>query len=278
MVFRRKNTPTSPAASPADPITAGGPFGADGIVAAQLAISSLVPFYPKSISRDGKLQPESLFSITGALAGFAAQYAVRREMADAGGIDAHAALVAQMPGSPIDPAAQFDGVVIAQAPSSERYYFSDRINKVLMPDRFESMSAYSVLCGQAMRLGATRSELPDCFVILERTVTTMGTAEFGAFSGPAGHIPAISARRAIEIFWPATLKAFTREPVKPVPGFRLLPPRFWPGALAMVAATYMEMAKGALTPALALAIFMEAAIPMSKIDQDAVHFVRDAKR
>ncbi len=273
MAFQGKNRPASPTAAAADPITAWGPFGADGIVAAQLAISSLVAFYPKSISRDGKLQPESLFSITGALAGYAAQYAVRREMADAGGIDAHAALASQVPGSPIDPAAHSDRVVIAQAPNGERHYFSDRIDRLLMPGSLESMSAYSVLGGQAMRLGATKSEMPDCFAILERTVRTMGATDFGAFRGPAAHIPAISARRAIEIFWPATLKAFTREPVKPAPGFKLLPPRFWPVALAMVASTYMEMVKGGLTPALALAIFMEAAIPMSKIDQDAVHFV-----
>ncbi|MDE2380341.1 hypothetical protein [Bradyrhizobium sp.] len=231
--------------------------------------------YAKTISRDGKLQPESLFCIAGALAGFAAQYAVRQEMADAGGIDAHAAVVTQAPGSPIDPASHADDVVIAQAPNGERYYFSDRINRLLMPDRLESMSAYSVLGGQAMRLGAARSELPDCFTMLERAASTMGTSEFGVFRGPAGHVPAMPARRAIEIFWPATLTAFSREPVVPVPGFKLLPPRLWAVALAMIAATYMEMVKGALTPALALAIFMEAAIPMSKIDQAAVHFVRD---
>ncbi len=277
MIFRKANTSTSPITAPAEPISAGGPFGADGIVAAGLAISSLAPFYATTISRDGKVQLESLFSITGALAGFAAQYAVRQEMADAGGIDAHAALAAQAPGSPIDPAAHPDGVVIAQAQNGERYYFSDRINRLLMPDRLESMSAYSVLGGQALRLGVARSDLPDCLAIVERAVGAIGAPEFGAFHGPAGHTPAISARQAIEIFWPATLTAFTREPVSPVAGFKLLPPRFWPVALATVAATYMEMAKSALAPALSLAIFMEAAIPMSKIDQDTIHFVRDAK-
>lgn len=275
MVSQTENTLAPPSATPAGHASAG-PFGKDGIVAARLAISSLLPFYPKTISTDGKFQPESLFCITGALAGFAAQYAVRQELADAGGIDADAALLIRAPGAPIDPAAHPEGrVAIVQTPNGERYYFSDRINQLLLPDRLESLSAFSVIGGQAMRLGAAKSELPDCFTILERIVDTMGTSEFGAIRAPAGHVPAMPSRRAVEIFWPATLTAFSREPQSPVPGFKLLAPRLWPVALAMIAATYMEMAKGALAPALALTIFMEAALPMSKIDQAAVHFVRD---
>ena len=274
MVSQTENTLAPASAAPAGHATAG-PFGEDGAVAARLAVSSLLPFYPKTISSDGKLQPENLFCITGALAGFAAQYAVRQELADAGGIDAHAALLTRSPGAPIDPTVHAEGVVIVQTPNDERYYFSDRINRLLLPDRLESLSAFSVIGGQAMRLGAAKSDLPDCFTILDRAVNTLGTPEFGAIRAPAGHVPAMPSRRAVEIFWPATLTAFSREPQSPVPGFKLLSPRLWPVALAMIAATYMEMVKGMLAPALALTIFMEAALPMSKIDQAAVRFVRD---
>ena len=79
--------------------------------------------------------------------------------------------------------------------------------------------------------------------------------------------------RAVEIFWPSVREALTREPVVPVPGFALVEPRHWPFALAMVAASYLPATKAALPFGQAIAIFMEAAIPMSKIDQNAVEFV-----
>ncbi len=276
MFSRQNRAPASGSDTAGDDTAASGPFGPDGAVAARLAIASLLPLYAKAISRDGRLQPESLFCITGALAGFAAQYALRREMAPAGGIDAGAAVVAKTHGVPIDPAAHAGGVVIAQAPNGERYYFADRINALLVPERRDSMSAYSLLGGQALRLGATQADLPDCLAILQRAVATMGTPEFGVPQTP-GHRPLVAPRRAIEVFWPATLTAFTREPVVPVAGFRLLAPALWPIALAVRAATCMETVKSALAPAHALTIFMQAAIPMSKIDQAAVAFVRDTK-
>lgn len=273
MFFRRQGAAARAAVQPA---AAAGPFG-EGGVAAQLAISTLVPFYPKSIAPDGRVPAASLFSIVGALAGFAAQYAIRQEMAAAGGIDAHALVVSKRPGAPINPAAPPDGVVIAVADNGERYYFADAINALLMPQGLTSMSAFSLLGGQAMRLGAAKADLPDCFAILEHAVDTMGTPEYGAPRGPAGHKPGFAPRKAIEIFWPATKTAFTREPIRPVPGFSLLEPRLWPVALATVAATYMEMVKTALPPGAALTIFMEAALPMSKIDQAAVAFAGEAK-
>ncbi len=276
MFSRERSVPASGSAAPADGGVANGPFGADGAVAARLATAALAPLYAKSVSSGGRLQPESLFSITGALAGFAAQYALRQDMAAAGGIDAGAVLLAQTAGERIDAAAHGGGVVIARASSGERYYFADRVNALLVPERLDSMSAFSLLGGQAMRLGAARADLPDCLAIFARAVETLGTPQFGIPQLPPPHQPRVLPRRAIEIFWPATLTAFTREPVVPVAGFRLLAPSLWPIALAMVAATYMETVKSALAPALALAIFMEAAIPMSKIDQAAVCFVRNA--
>ncbi len=275
MFSRQNRAPAFGSDTPGDDTAASGPFGPDGAVAARLAIASLLPLYAKAISKDDRLQPESLFCITGALAGFAAQHALRLELAPAGGIDA-AAVVGKTHGVPVDPAAHAGGVVIAQAPNGERYYFADRINALLVPERRDSVSAYSLLGGRALRLGAAQADLPDCLAIFQRTVATMGTPEFGVPQTP-GHRPLVAPRRAIEVFWPATLTAFTREPVGPVAGFRLLEPALWPIALAVMAATCMETVKSALAPAHALTIFMQAAIPMSKIDQAAVAFVRDTK-
>jgi hypothetical protein len=79
-------------------------------------------------------------------------------------------------------------------------------------------------------------------------------------------------RRAVEIFWPSVRTAFTREPVVPVPGFKLVEPRHWPLALAVVGAGYLALGKDTLAPTQAVALFMEAAVAMSKIDPTAVKF------
>jgi hypothetical protein len=246
-------------AGTAVPAARGWPWEPDQSVAARLAISSLVKFFPKSLAQNGRLQVETLFCTIGAVTGFAAQYAVRQEHIASGN------------------AKETDVFVIAEAPNGERYYFGDRLNAILVPETLESFTVQSVLGGEMLKLGAAKEELPDCYEIFERTAKSIGTPLFGVPQLPPGHKPFLTPRRAIEIFWPSMLNVFTREPVVPVPGFKLVEPRHWPLVLAAVAASFMAALKGSLPPALAMKIFMEAAIPMSKIDQSAVHFVGTTK-
>jgi hypothetical protein len=231
------------------------PWEASRDVAAQLAMGSLVKFFPKSLAQNGRLQLETLFCAVGALAGFAAQHAVRQDDIVGGNRN------------------ESEVFVIALAPNGERYFFGDRLNAILVPERPERMTVWTILGGQALKLGAAKSDLPDCLDAFERATKSIGTPEFGIPQLPAGHKPYLTPRRAIEIFWPTVLQVFTREPVVPVPGFKLVAPRHWPLVLAAVAASFMPALKDKLPPALAMKIFMEAAIPMSKIDQSAVRFV-----
>jgi len=224
-------------------------------VAAQLAMGSLVKFFPKSLSHNGQLQLDTLFCTVGALTGFAAQHAVRQDDIVGGGRKEN------------------EVFVIALAPNGERYFFGDRLNAILVPQRPDSMTVWTILGGQALKLGAAKSELPDCLATFERATKSIGTPEFGIPQLPAGHKSYLTPRRAIEIFWPTVLQVFTREPIVPLPGFLLVAPRHWPLVLASVAASFMPALKEKLAPALAMTIFMEAAIPMSKIDQSAVRFV-----
>ena len=105
---------------------------------------------------------------------------------------------------------------------------------------------------------------------------SIGTAGFGNPELPAGHNPWLMPRRAVEIFWPSVAKAFTREPEVAVAGFCAVEPPHWPLALAVVAAGYLSATKATLKPALAVKLFMEAAIPMSKIDPHALKPVGSA--
>ena len=230
------------------------PWEASRDIAAQLAMGSLVKFFPKSLTQNGRLQLETLFCTIGALAGFAAQHAVRQEYVG----EAHK---------------ENEVFVIALAPNGERYFFAEQLNALLVSERRDIISVWTILGGAALKLGATKVQLPDCVDTFERATKSIGTPEFGIPRLPPGHKPYLTPRRAIEIFWPSVLQVFTREPVVPVPGFKLVAPRHWPLVLAAVAASFMPALKDKLLPELAMTIFMEAAIPMSKIDQCAVRFV-----
>ena len=224
------------------------PWEPDQGVAAKLAIGSLQTFFLRSLARDGRLQLETLFCTVGALAGFAAQHALRQDnLCAARGKEAGAFVAVE----------------------SEN---GERLNAMLVPHRLEDLTVWSVVAGEAMRLGTAQRDLPDCVEIFERVASSVGTSEFGVPRVTAGHEPWLMPRRAVEIFWPPVRTAFTREPVVPVPGFKLVEPRHWPLALAVVGAGYLSLAKDRFAPALAVALFMEAAIPMSKIDPGAIKF------
>src|SRR5262249_1483603 len=60
------------------------PWDPDQRVAARLAIASLQKFFIRSLSRNERVQLETLFCTVGALTGFAAQHALRQESLAAG--------------------------------------------------------------------------------------------------------------------------------------------------------------------------------------------------
>ena len=84
--------------------------------------------------------------------------------------------------------------------------------------------------------------------------------------------PWLLPRQAIEIFWQVVFAVFVSEPRPPVPDFKQIEQRYWPLVLAMIAARYLSVAKEAFPPALAVGLYMEAAISMSKIDPGSVKF------
>ena len=233
----------------------GVPWNPDQTIAAQLAIASLQKFFVRSLSRDGRLQLEMLFCTVGALAGFAAQHALRQESLAAG-------------------RAETDGLRTVESASGERFFFGDRLNAILVPHRREDVTVWSVIAGEAMRLGA--GDLSDCVDIFQRVTQSIGTPAFGVPMLQEGHRPWLMPRQAIEIFWPSVRTAFTREPVMPVPGFKRVEPHHWPLALAVVGAGYLALGKQAFAPARAVGLFMEAAVAMSQIDPTAVKFAGTA--
>jgi hypothetical protein len=221
-------------------------------VAAGLAMAAINKLILKTLIQKDRLQLETLFSTLGALAGFAAQHAVRQECVVQDGM------------------AENEAFLIVLNHAGERFFFGDRLNHYLVPERLDAMTVFSMLGGQAMRLGATKEQLPDVEAMFERVAKSLDAPEFGVPQLADGRKVWLAPKKAVAIFWNATVTAFTREPVVPVPNFELLQPKYWPLALATMAAGHMEQFKSQIAPAVALDVFMQAAIAMSKVDPAAV--------
>jgi hypothetical protein len=217
-------------------------------VAAKYAIGSLQTFFLKNLSKEGRLQVETLFATVGALTGFAAQHAVGQEYVATGRAN------------------ETDISAIVESKSGERYYLGDQLNAVLVPKRRESLAVWSIIAGEAMCLGASKRDLPDCIEIFDRVVKSIGTSEDGNPRSIPGHArPWLTPRQAIAIFWQVVFAAFANEPVPPVPDFNPIEQCYWPLVPAMVSARYLSMANPVFPPALAVGLYMEAANSMSKI-------------
>src|SRR5712691_4300256 len=143
------------------------PWEPDQSVAVNLAVGSLQKFFVKSLAKGNSLQVETLFSTVGALTGFAAQHAVRQECLASGRAEAEV-------------------LVTVETAGGERFYFGDRLNAILVPSRVDDLTVWSVVAGEAMRLGAAKGDLPDGMQIFERVAKSVGTPGFGIPQVPAG--------------------------------------------------------------------------------------------
>ncbi|MBS0240977.1 MAG: hypothetical protein JSS20_02285 [Proteobacteria bacterium] len=253
MFFRRggnKNPDTQPGRS-----AAASPPEGDQPIAAALAVKAIVNLYAKNISRNGTISPDTLFCSLGAVAGFAAQHAVLEDLKSRG------------------LAPPCEELMIVKSKNGESYFLGDKLNALLVPEKLDSMSAFTILGGAAMQHGADAKDLPDCLEMFEHALATIGTDAYGVPRLPEGQRSWLAPRKAVEIFWPAVKTAFTREPIVPVPGFRLVESHQWPLLLAKVGVIFMDMLKpSGIAPARAVKAFMEAAVPMSKIDPASLNF------
>lgn len=196
----------------------------------------------RQIRQGGRIHAETLLTEIGALAGFAAQIAIRRSIVEPQGLDPSSLLVE----------------VVTK--NDEVYYFSDLLNWML----FENMEKppYSVWAYLAAAVpNDIKLLLPDVAEIVSRTARTIGTRHFGEPRVPREHMPAKSPRSALEENWgilQSELRSSGRDPAE------------WPYDFA--AAAQWQMLTGGETLALPVAVrlVMEAAIPMSKINPRTV--------
>jgi hypothetical protein len=203
----------------------------------------------KEIKRLGQVHSQTVLTEIGALAGFAAQMAIRK------------AIIA--PGK-FDPNEILPEVVTK---NGEKYYFSDTLNWVL----FENLASppYSIW---AYLLDVVppgeRGALPDLADILGYAARTIGSFRFGVPRLPAEQMPHKTPRSAIEEHWAAAQREFEAAGRDPAA---------WPFDLAYAAQWQMVTSRDRVPLLMAARIVMEAAIPMSKIDPATVPGALDSK-
>jgi len=172
--------------------------------------------------------------------------------------------------------------VVATAKSGEKYFFGDLINGYLMHQSTTvDYHLFGILAAAAVQSGAKYKELPDCLPMFARAARTIGTPEYGILHPPKPLSPHFTPREALNEFWPHVKFILERSDghgsVEPAKGHNVKP-EYWPLVTALVARQFLLWAKDTVDPRVAVALIMESAIAMSKIDPEKVpqQWPRDA--
>lgn len=241
--------------SPADDLPADSrlpvddfPLGVDAIVGGLAAFGSrkiarsdhvatqIEQWLAKELRHVPQARNETILTAIGALTGFAAQHGIWEAVVKPGKMAIQQAFV------------------VVETRSGETYFFGDFLNNILATPKPEYLSVWRIIGSAAKAMGAL--ELPDLTPIFKHCAETVGTAQFGVPRLPDEHTPAMLPRDALVRFWPQVSKMLRvgSDPLTCAVD------------VATAAEQLMLSMKGEIDPALAARIFMEAAIPMSKID------------
>ncbi|MGR3661990.1 MAG: hypothetical protein ACU0CA_12525 [Paracoccaceae bacterium] len=183
---------------------------------------------------------EIALGILGSLAGFSTSYAVVHEMS-------RGALKAEMP-----------EVMIVEMKSGEKFMFGEYINRKLAGGELigdQSLSLWSLIAGKAEQLGG--SPKLDLNELFSRVAKSAGNPEFGTLSVPELHHPGASPQEIVKGMFAKFLPILERYEL-PVDQYFL--------AFALSGQEMMEIGKDCLTSDISVQIFMECAVPASKLD------------
>jgi hypothetical protein len=227
------------------------PWAPDGEIEANLAIGSLRDSLLSWLTTDRGVHVETLMTVVGSLAGFAAQQAVWDRIRKAG--------------KPVSK----DGFAVATTASGEKFYFGDLLNGYLIPEGARDWTLWGFAAAAAVEAGLPETALPDYADMFRHVTETIGTAAFGIPRVPEDHRPHLMPREALARFWPRA-KSILERTDGPGPVPKGVAAEHWPAILGLVARQFILMSKGTLEPGLSLRLVMESAIAMSKIDPETV--------
>jgi hypothetical protein len=200
---------------------------------------------------------ETLLTVVGAVAGYAAQNAALNVIAS------------PHPSQSAPPTRSF---AIANTESGERFLFGDVINVFLFPESGSVLPLGALIAGAAVGAGVKEEELPNYGEIAAHIASVVGTSEFGKLRARQGVEPHLQPVAALLKFWPYTRDILARPPLKRL--FRRqetpLQEIHWPIVLGLVASQYIAMTKQVLNPSVSAALIMESAVITSKIDPELI--------
>jgi hypothetical protein len=205
--------------------------------------SELVDWLQFELRRGRDVQPEAMLCALGALAGYAAQQAIREALVKTGKLTLDQAFA------------------VIETRSGEVFFFGELLNAVIVAKDGNSSgnggpghaSIWKIVSDGGRDAGAIN--LPDVIDIIKHCAATVGRDEFGIPRVADAHMPNILPREAVSRFWPAARRKLAGKD-----------PMSWPLHLAMAARSLIVSLKHAVRPDIAVQIVMEAAVPMSKID------------
>jgi len=241
---------------------------ADNSVQGNCAVANLKNFLLTTLNSDKGVHVETLLTVTGAMAGFAAQQAAFEEKKKQG--QRQIKMVMKL--SELAQFAQED-LISVHCDDGHVYFFGDALNAYLLPQKGGSeFTLWSICAGAAVGAGLRPADLPNVGSIFSHVAGMVGKPDYGRLRSIPQHEPHMTPRQALLKHWAPVRAVLTHTKPFGANGPELTPlaAKYWPAVIATVAQSFITMSKDALSPAISLVILMESAVLMSKLDPVAI--------
>jgi hypothetical protein len=203
----------------------------DPLIGAKVAGKEVLHRLMNAMTNEKGIQVESLLTALGALAGFSCQMGIRQECENKN--------IKELP------------FVVMTMKDGKNLFFGDQLNAPLLESQY---SVWSLCAAIAQHLGAT---LPDLRELVQHVSKVAGTPEFGRPRIPTGNQPGELPINYVRYLW---------LPLLPILKKFCGSPQEWHVAFGLAAQEAIGLAKSAINPGMAVAIIMESAVPLSKVD------------
>lgn len=216
----------------------------DPLIGAKIGGKELLERLIAAMKTEKGVHAESLLCALASLAGYACQAAVRAEWVEEKG---------QL---------ETKAFTIISTNNGQRFFFGDLPNQALIEQEY---SVLRLSAGVARELGAEKEF--DFKSVFEHVAASIGSDSFGVPRLPDGHRPGDLPIKYLQVLWPnclALVKEFCAKPAE------------WPILFGIAIQQAMLYCKAIMPPDLALTIVMESAVPMAKVDLQAVVAPRES--